>query len=72
MRPRFLLNLINHCRSFAVNLSHNKINEEDIEKGFEAYSADLLTDINLEIRDIFPELENVLFSFIDSKSEISF
>ncbi|HDL8789175.1 TPA: hypothetical protein PXS75_004092, partial [Yersinia enterocolitica] len=26
MRPRFLLNLINHCKSFAINLNHETIN----------------------------------------------
>lgn len=71
MRPRFLLNLINHCRSIAVNLNHTKIQEQDVKKGLDAYSADLLTDINLEIRDIFPEVENILFGFIDSSNELS-
>lgn len=71
MRPRFLLNLINHCKSIAVNLNHFKIMEEDIKKGLDAYSADLLTDINLEMRDVFPNIENVLFGFIDSHSELS-
>ncbi|HDL7565889.1 TPA: hypothetical protein PXO13_004124, partial [Yersinia enterocolitica] len=32
MRPRFLLNLINHCKSFAINLNHETINSTDIEK----------------------------------------
>jgi hypothetical protein len=71
MRPRFLLNLINHCRSIAVNLNHSKIQEEDIQKGLTAYSADLLIDIHLEIRDIFPQIENLLMGFIDSNSELS-
>lgn len=71
MRPRFLINLINHCRSFAINLNHTKIQEEDIEKGLNSYSADLLTDINLEIRDIFPQAGDILFAFITSKSEMS-
>jgi hypothetical protein len=32
MRPRFLLNLISQCKSFAINLNHERILEEDIEK----------------------------------------
>ena len=72
MRPRFLINFINHCRSFAINLNHFKIHEEDIEKGLKSYSSDLLTDINLEIRDIFPEAEDILFAFITSNRELSF
>jgi hypothetical protein len=69
MRPRFLINLISQCKGFAVNLNHNKIEPEDIEKGFKSYSADLLTDISYEIRDVFPEGENILYSFIASPHE---
>jgi hypothetical protein len=38
MRPRFLLSLINQCKSFAVNLNHKHIEERDIEKGLAAFS----------------------------------
>jgi hypothetical protein len=72
MRPRFLINLISQCKSFAVNLNHKKIEAEDIEKGFRSYSADLLTDISYEIRDVFPEAENILYAFIASSSELSY
>ncbi|KAA0992952.1 hypothetical protein FXO21_23670 [Dyadobacter sp. UC 10] len=71
MRPRFLINFINQCRSFAVNFNHKKIEAEDIEKGFESYSSDLLIDINYEIRDVFPEAESILYSFIEAPSELS-
>jgi hypothetical protein len=71
MRPRFLLNLVNHCKSFAVNLNHEKIQEDDIEKGLFAYSTDLLTDISYEIRDIIPEAEDILYAFIDSQTNIT-
>jgi hypothetical protein len=42
MRPRFLLNLISHCRGFAVNFDHEKIEAEDIRKGLDAFSTDLI------------------------------
>jgi hypothetical protein len=71
MRPRFLINFINQCRSFAVNFNHKKIEPEDIEKGFESYSSDLLIDINYEIRDVFPEAENILYSFIEAPCDLS-
>lgn len=64
MRPRYLLDLINHCKSVAVNLGHEKILESDIKKGLDAYSHDILSDISLEIRDVLPEAENVLYVFI--------
>lgn len=65
MRPRFLINLINQCKSGAINLNHSKIQSTDIEKGFSLYSVDLITDISYEIRDILPEAEiycTVLFN----------
>ncbi len=71
MRPRFLINFINHCKSFAVNLNHDKITEADITKGYQAYSSDILTDVSLEIRDIFPETDNLLAVFYLSKSKLS-
>ena len=36
MRPRHLLKLVGHCKSFAVNLDHERIEAEDIAKGFAA------------------------------------
>jgi hypothetical protein len=71
MRPRFLLNLINHCKSFAINLNHDFITESDIEKGLSAYSSDLLRDIGYELRDIESASENILYSFIGCNSELS-
>lgn len=71
MRPRFLLNLINHCKSFAINLNHELIFESDIEKGLAAYSSDLLRDIGYELRDVAAETENILYSFIGANSELS-
>ncbi len=71
MRPRFLLNLISHCRGFAVNLEHEKIEEADIKRGFEAYSTDLLYDIDLEIRDVLPIAEDVLYNMIGLTANLS-
>ncbi len=65
MRPRALIDLANHCRGFAVNLGHQRIEPEDIKKGLEAFSSDLVVDIGYEIRDVLPEAENVLYVFID-------
>lgn len=67
MRPRFLLNLINQCKSFAINLNHERIEESDIEKGLAAYSADLLRDISYELVDVSGISEDVLYSFIGCK-----
>ncbi|MEL7895439.1 P-loop ATPase, Sll1717 family [Vreelandella neptunia] len=71
MRPRFLLNLINQCKSFAINLNHERILEEDIQKGLAAYSTDLLTDIGYEINDVESGSDDILYAFIGSKSVVT-
>ncbi len=71
MRPRFLLNLISQCKSFAVNLNHDRVLKEDIEKGLTAYSTDLLTDIGYEIHDVENNVDDVLYAFIGSNSVVT-
>ncbi|MCV0437082.1 MAG: nucleoside 2-deoxyribosyltransferase [Hydrogenophaga sp.] len=71
MRPRFLLNLINHCKSFAINLNHEVIEGGDIEKGVVAYSADLLRDIGYELRDVSVGADGALYAFVASPSILS-
>lgn len=71
MRPRFLLNLINHCKSYAINLNHEIILESDIDKGMAAYSSDILRDIGYEMRDINNITEDALYAFIGCEPELS-
>lgn len=52
MRPRFLLDLIGHCKSVAVNVGHQRIEVEDIEKGIKIFSSELVMDIGFEIADV--------------------
>lgn len=70
MRPRGLIDLVNHCRGYAVNLSHPKIQTDDLLKGMQAFSSDLVVDIGYEIRDVMPAAENVLYAFIDEPQTI--
>ena len=71
MRPRNLLALVFYCKSNAVNLQHKKISEEDIFKAISAYSADLVNEISLEIRDVFPHVDDILYYFIGAPSILS-
>ena len=71
MRPRNLLSLVNYAKGNAINLRHNKITEEDILKAVDTYSNDIGTEIGLEIRDVFPKAEDILYSFIDVKRKFS-
>jgi hypothetical protein len=71
MRPRFLLNLISHCRGFAVNFDHEKIGADDIRKGLDAFSTDLIYDIDLEIRDVLPFAVDVLYAFLGQSARLT-
>jgi len=72
MRPRGLIDLLRFCRSRAVNLGHKRITIEDIESGEEAYSSELLNNIGLEIRDVFPNAGDVLYEFLESPVEMRY
>ena len=71
MRPRNVLKILTHCRGSAINLRHDKIEEEDIRKGLAAYSTDLLTEIDQELTDIDPTANGLVYVFIREASEFS-
>ena len=64
MRPRNLLKLFNHCKGFAANLRHDKIEAEDIEKGIRSYSDDLLVEADQELASIEPAARDLIYYFI--------
>ncbi len=64
MRPRNLLNLVNYCKSNAVNMSRTKITLDDVHKAVSQYSADLGNEVGLEIRDVFPLANDILYAFL--------
>jgi hypothetical protein len=66
MRPRNVLKIFNHCRGFATNFRHTKIDEDDIEKGLRAYSNDLLVELDHELTDVFPAARDLLYHFLDA------
>jgi hypothetical protein len=64
MRPRNLLKIVAHCRGFAVNLGHGRIEEIDIEKGLRSFSLDLITEADQELTDIIGADTTLLYHFI--------
>ncbi len=66
MRPRNLLSIVNYAKSYAINLRKQRISEEDLLKALATYSADIGNEIGLEIRDVFPNTEDILYYFIDA------
>jgi hypothetical protein len=71
MRPRNFIELLNHCRGYAVSLRHDVIREEDVANGLKAYSADLLRDISLEIRDVRPSAVDAPYGFIGAPAQFN-
>jgi hypothetical protein len=71
MRPRYLIDLINHCRGSAITLRHERIEQSDIERGLQIFSADLIADLSHEIRDVYPKTDDVLYAFIASEKDLS-
>lgn len=70
MRPRSLIDLFRFCRSHAVNLGHKRIEIEDIEKGEEQYSTQLVNDIYYEIQDVYPPAKESLYELIECPAEL--
>lgn len=71
MRPRYFLRLIEDAKGFAINLSHEKIEVEDIESGIKSYSTGCILEVGLELRDVLPESEDVLYSFLGEEFVMS-
>ncbi|BCH19673.1 P-loop ATPase, Sll1717 family [Mesorhizobium sp. L-2-11] len=71
MRPRNLIKLISHCRGFAVGLGHEKIEQDDIEKGLRSYSLDLITDADQELTDILGADTTLIYHFIGEGESFS-
>lgn len=64
MRPRYLLRLINYCIANAVNFERNRVEDKDIELGESIYSTDVITEVDLEIRDVLGIHSDVLYAFL--------
>ncbi len=71
MRPRNWLKLVGACKGFAVNLQHEKIQAEDIEKGLITYSNDLLIDADQELTDIEEKANRLMYQFLGESNEFS-
>lgn len=71
MRPRNVLKIFNACRGFAVNHQHDRIEEDDIERGVKAYSNDLLIDADHELTDIEPKAQKLIYQFLGERSEFT-
>src|SRR6266576_1011370 len=63
MRPRDLLSFMHAAIGVAINRGHDRVSGGDIEKAEEAYSEDMLLSTAFELRDVHPDMLNVLYTF---------
>ncbi len=69
MRPRNLLKLFKHSLSYAINLRHGRIEEEDITKGLKTYAQDLIIEVDRELADIYPKARKLIYEFAEETTE---
>lgn len=71
MRPRDLLNFVHAAIGVAINRGHERILESDIHKAEEGYSEDMLLSTAFELRDVHPDMLDVLYSFSHATSRLT-
>jgi len=71
MRPRALLALLRECVNVAVNRGHSRVTSDDILHAEKAYSEDQLQEVSAELRDVAPELPDVMYTFIGCDPTLS-
>lgn len=64
MRPRDLIKFLRNCVTVAVNRSHERVLEADIEYAEKEYSEDQLQELSFELRSVFPHLTDILYVLI--------
>mgnify|MGYP006273699849 CR=1 FL=1 len=62
-RPRSLIDLTERCLSNASLSGNTTIGPDETLRAVESYSIDMLRDLSFEIRDIFPDAEDVVYQF---------
>ena len=70
MRPRYLLRLINFCKGSAINFGRDRIDQDDILSGLSLYSTEIVKEIGLEIWDVLPASEDILYVFLGEPKEM--
>ncbi|MCK5347590.1 MAG: hypothetical protein KAR20_29475, partial [Candidatus Heimdallarchaeota archaeon] len=68
MRPRDFLNLILRGIETSINRGHKKVEEDDILKAEELYSEDILKTIAFELKDVYEEVPDFLYTFLGCKT----
>jgi hypothetical protein len=70
MRPRNIIKLMFHARGYAINMRHDKILEDDLEKALSIYSNDVLEEADEELTDIEPSARGLIYRFIGEPARL--
>ena len=71
MRPRDLLMFLHAAIGVAVNRGHERVTEDDLLKAEEGYSEDMLLNTAWELRDVYPDMINLLYVFDKCPTRLS-
>lgn len=71
LRPRDLLNFVRKCIQIAVSRGHSRVEQEDILAAENEFSEDMLKELQYEIRDIYPDLPDLLVGFLGCSEKLS-
>ena len=71
LRPRDILNFVRKCIQVAVSRNHDKVEQEDIISAEKEFSEDMFNELRFEMRDVFPDLPDLLPLFIGSSFKLS-
>jgi hypothetical protein len=69
MRPRNLLKIFRYSLGFAINMGHERIQIDDIRKGLETYSQDVVTEVDRELTDVFYKAKHLIYEFSEENSQ---
>lgn len=70
-RPRDVIRFLKHAVTQALNRGHGRVTLEDFEAGEKLYSEDQLTDVSYELRDVSRKYDDLLYSFIAERRELT-
>lgn len=71
-RPRNLLKLFYYCRASALNLNRDRIEEDDIRKGMENFSTDLVIEADREMVDVLPTASEKIYNFVSERPSFTY
>ena len=71
MRPRDFLSFVHRAVEVAINRGHERIHQEDLLQAETLYSEDMLTSMVFELKDVYPEAPEFLYTFLNCKTRLS-